>query len=354
MSGPAAFSLIDRIERALARRLLRLPGPVQRGLAGGRPVVVDGLVLLPEMQLMLAARRLTGAGRLGADSAERARRRMRRDCLLHGGAPVPVGAVRDLEIDGAAGSLRARHYAPASGGARPLLLFLHGGGFVMGDLETHDAPCRVLCREMDAHVLAIDYRLAPEHPFPAAVEDAVAAYRWARAHAGSLGAEPGRLAVAGDSAGGNLAAVVAQAAAGDPALALQLLIYPVLDLTQRHASRALFADGFLLTAEDTAWFDELYRGGTGSDAADVRISPMAATDLAGLAPALVVTAAFDPLRDEAEAYAARLAGAGVPVRLRRVDGLVHGFINFTGVSPAAHAGLVALAREARDLLAGAS
>ena len=230
---------------------------------------------------------------------------------------MPVASVRDLEIDGGDASvpLRARHYAPPEpGGPHPLLVFYHGGGFLYGDLDTHDGACRILCRHAGAHVLAVDYRLAPEHRFPAAVDDAYAALRWAFANAARLGADPDRIGVGGDSAGGNLAAVTSQLAArdGGPAPALQLLIYPATDMTTRHRSRELFREGFLLTDPEMDWYTDNYLGTARTDAGDPRVSPLLAEDLSGLAPAFIVTAAFDPLRDEGEAYARALQAGGHP------------------------------------------
>lgn len=200
---------------------------------------------------------------------------------------------------------------------------------MFGDLETHDSACRLICRDAGVHVLAVDYRLAPEHSAPAAVDDAYAAYRWAREHAGELGADPRRVAVAGDSAGGNLAAVVSRLArdAGDPHPSLQWLIYPVTDLRGRTRSRSLLADGFLLTKHDIDWFQGAYLAGSGLDITDPLVSPLLAEDLSGLPPALVVTAGFDPLRDEGEQYATRLRQAGVAVDLRRMDSMIHAFLN---------------------------
>ena len=238
-------------------------------------------------------------------------------------------------IDGPA-PIPARHYEPLEpGGPHPLLVYYHGGGFLYGDLDTHDNVCRILCRHAGAHVLAVDYRLSPEHPFPAAVEDARAALRWAYVNAERLGADPSRIGVGGDSAGGNLAAVTSQLAANDggPAPVLQLLIYPVTDFTIRRRSRELFGDGFLLTNAEMDWFEANYLGPGSPQASDPRASPLLATDLSGLPPAFVVTAAFDPLRDEGEAYARALQDAGTPATLRRFPGFIHGFINAAGRQP---------------------
>ena len=209
------------------------------------------------------------------------------------------------------------------------MVFYHGGGYVFGDLDTHDAACRLISRDADVHVLAVDYRLAPEHPAPAAVEDSYAAYRWARENAGALGADPRRVAVAGDSAGGCLAAVVTRLArdAGDPLPTLQWLIYPVTDMRGKARSRSLLGDGFLLTKSDMDWFTDAYVGASELDITDHRVSPLLGDNHADLSPALVITAGFDPLRDEGEQYAAKLREAGVVVDQRRMPGMIHAFLN---------------------------
>jgi acetyl esterase len=341
-----------RAQQWAARALDGLPPSVQVRLSGRAPVQVEGETLAPEVQLalaMLARRREPPPETL---SPPEARRRRRRLSAVYAGKPTPVGAVRDLDLDG----LRARHYAPAEpGGPHPLLVYYHGGGFTYGDLETHDGVCRILCRHAGAHVLAIDYRLAPEHPFPAAVEDARAALGWAYDNAAVLGADPQRVGVGGDSAGGNLAAVVCQLAArdGGPAPALQLLIYPATDFSRRRRSRELFGEGFLLTNSEMDWFETNYLGAERTHARDPRASPLLAEDLSGLAPAYVVTAAFDPLRDEGEEYAEALRAAGTPVTLRRFPGFIHAFIAGAGVSRNAREALIEIAGATRAMFGGA-
>jgi acetyl esterase len=202
-------------------------------------------------------------------------------------------------------------------------------------------------------VIAFDYRLSPEHPFPAAVDDAREALRWAQANAASLGADPARVGVAGDSAGGNLAAVVSQLASrdGGPAPSVQLLIYPVVDFTTRRRSRELFGEGFLLSNREMDWFEDNYLGPERAQAGDPRASPLLADDLSGLPPALIVTAAFDPLRDEGEEYARALRKAGTPVLLRRFPGLIHGFIGAVGVSRICQDAVVEIAGATRAMFA---
>jgi acetyl esterase len=244
------------------------------------------------------------------------------------GPPEEVGRVEERRLPGPAGELTARVYWPASPGPWPALAFFHGGGFVIGDLDTHDGTCRHLCNGADTVVVSVDYRLAPEHRFPAAAEDAYSATAWLGAHAGELGADPARLAVGGDSAGGNLAAVAALMARdrGGPALAFQLLVYPVCDFGFDTPSYRENAEGYFLTRQAMQWFWAQYLASP-DDARSPYACPLRAEDLAGLPPALVVTAEHDPLRDEGEAYARRLADAGVPVTLRRYDGMIHGFFS---------------------------
>ncbi|HSE56266.1 MAG TPA: alpha/beta hydrolase [Nocardioidaceae bacterium] len=252
---------------------------------------------------------------------------------------VPVASVEEVAIPGPAGDIGARVYRPETAGPAPTVVLFHGGGFVIGDLDTHDNMARTICRDCSAVVVSVDYRLAPEAQFPAAVEDAVAATRWAASRLEELGGDE-RLAVAGDSAGGNLAAVVAQQLrdSGGPALAGQLLVYPATDVTGDYPSRTENAEGYFLDLPTMVWFIQHYA----ADAAvhqDPRLSPLRHTDLSGLPPAVVVTAEYDPLRDEGEAYARALSEAGVPAEVRRFDGMIHGFFDMGAYSPAAQAAI---------------
>ncbi len=326
---------MQRLQARLGSMVGALPERVQRRLAGA-PVVVDGQTLAPDMQLLLRA--IDARGGITAPSPGQLRKRQQVAAVVAAGEVVTIAGVRDLEVDG----LRARHYVSESGA--PLVVFFHGGGFVFGDLETHDRLCRMLCRHAGVHVLAIEYRLAPEHPFPAGIDDAERAWAWAVRHAHELGADPARLAVAGDSAGGNLATVVAQRHAGTAAApCAQLLIYPTVDHRGEYASKELFADGFFLTREAMAWFHEQYADTAGAEPDDPRLRPIAAPRLADQPPAIIVTAGFDPLRDEAEAYAAALRAAGSSVVVRRFDRLIHGFANMTGVSRSASDAVIEIA-----------
>jgi acetyl esterase len=240
--------------------------------------------------------------------------------------PAPeIGLVKDLSADGVPVRLYRPKDVPAAT-PLPALVYFHGGGWVIGDLETHDVLCRQLTAGAGIAVVSVDYRLAPEHKFPAAADDAWTATRWVAAHAGDLGLDASRLAVGGDSAGGNLAAVVSLMARdqGAPALAMQVLLYPVTDVAAEAQSYTDFADGFMLTRDSMRWFIAHYLNG-GRDATDWRVSPLRAPSLAGVAPALVVTAGFDPLRDEGDAYARKLREAGVRVDAACYGGMIHGF-----------------------------
>ena len=252
--------------------------------------------------------------------------------------PATLPQVRSVDDVALPGGIPARVYRPDSDGPVPTVVFLHGGGFVIGDLDTHDDQARLVAHEVGAVVVSVDYRLAPEHRWPAGLEDCVAATRWALAHVDELGGDPARVAVAGDSAGGNLSAAVALELRGEdgPGLAAQLLLYPATDFTETatHPSREENSKGFLLTEDDMRWFGDQYVP-EGADRADPRLSVLQAADLSGLPPAVVATAEYDPLRDEGEAYAAALEAAGVTVVKHRYDGLIHGFFGFSALSAAA-------------------
>jgi acetyl esterase/lipase len=249
---------------------------------------------------------------------------------------VPIGRIDDGELPGAGGPLRFRSYTPTDPAHEPwpCLVYFHGGGFIMGDLDTHDGVCRMLANASGCRVLSVAYRLAPEHRFPAAVEDTFAATTWVAEHARALGLDPDRLAVGGDSAGGNLAAVTCQLAkqAGGPRIALQILICPMTDDTTETASRRAFAEGYFLEDRIMRHFQELYYTAA-ADREDPRASPLRAADLRDLPPAHVHTAEFDPLRDEAKAYADRLVRAGVPVEYTCHPGMIHHFYAVAGAIP---------------------
>ncbi|HEU4884473.1 MAG TPA: alpha/beta hydrolase [Longimicrobium sp.] len=344
--------LTERIESLLARVLVRLPGHVHVRLSGEPPVVADGAALDPHVQLVRALRRRRHPHHLCEPTLQHGRERYRRESLLFRGPVTQVGAVRDFSIPGDGGALGVRHYAPDSTEPQPLTVYLHGGGFTIGDLDTHDEACRILCRYARIHVLSVEYRLAPENPFPAALHDARAALRWAQAHAAELGADPARVTIGGDSAGGNLAAVIALETRGDRPPAAQLLIYPATDAENTRPSQRLFGRGYFLSDEDRAAFTRYYLEGTGAGERDWRVAPLYADDHSGLAPALVVTAGFDMLRDEGDAYADALHAAGTPVRRMCADAHGHGFLHMTGVSPGARREMVRVAEAWRALLDG--
>jgi acetyl esterase/lipase len=244
--------------------------------------------------------------------------------------PPQIGTVRDLTAEGPHGPVPLRLYRPAGvadATRLPACLFFHGGGWVIGDVNTHDVLCRQITAASGASVISVDYRSAPEYKFPIAVDDSWAATKWIAAHAAELGVDTARLAVAGDSAGGNLAAVMALMArdAGGPAIAFQVLIYPVTDVMRETRTYADFAEGYLLTRDSMRWFIAHYLKST-DDARDWRVSPLRASSLANLPPALIITAGFDPLRDEGEQYAGRLRDAGNTVDYVCYGGMIHGFI----------------------------
>jgi acetyl esterase len=278
-------------------------------------------------------------------------RQMFRDTRPASTPPAPeIGAVQELSADG----VPIRVYRPKGvppSTALPVLVYFHGGGWVIGDLETHDVLCRQLTAGAGITVVAVDYRLAPEHKFPAAIDDAWVATRWVFAHARELGVDPSRLAVGGDSAGANLAAVVAILArdAGGPAIALQMLNYPVTDLGAESKSYGDFAEGFMLTRDSMRWFADHYLRSK-DDAQDWRVSPLRAASLAGVAPALVITAGFDPLRDEGDAYAQKLREAGVRVDHSCYGGMVHGFVPMGKLIDTGNRGVEQIAASLRQAL----
>ena len=240
--------------------------------------------------------------------------------------PAPaVTRIEDVRIPGPAGPIPARLYAPRAGGAPlPCVAYFHGGGWVQGDLETHHGLCARLAQHADALVVAVDYRLAPEHKFPAAVEDCLAAYQWLRKHARELGGDPARVAVAGDSAGGNLSAVVSQLTVPSSPTC-QALIYPAVDFSYQTESHRDMEHGHIIPRDRVLWYTEQYLRDE-QDKADLRASPLRAPSLAGQPPTFIVTAGFDPLRDEGDAYARRLREAGVRVDAVCYGGMIHGFM----------------------------
>jgi acetyl esterase len=264
------------------------------------------------------------------------------------GSGEPVAEVRDIRVPAAGGDVRVRVYRPETDGTPGVIAYLHGGGWVMGTLESYDSPLRALANASGALVAAVDYRLAPEHRFPAALDDSLAAIRWLAAHADELGGDPRRLALAGDSAGGNLAAVAARRLRGELPLRAQALIYPVTDAALNTPSYREFSEEHGLSAASMRRFWNLYLDG--ADGGDPDASPLRAEDLAGVAPAYVLTADEDVLRDEGEAYAAALEQAGVPTELVRWPGTIHGFFRWLAVAAAAREAIDAVGAALRTTL----
>jgi acetyl esterase len=288
------------------------------------------MALAPEAAKLVDAMRTRGYTGFASMGLERARE------MVDSTAPPGLGPQmhRVDDYQSAMGDVPVRIYRP-SAESLPLIIFFHGGGWALGSLESHDSFCRRMAAATGAAVAAVDYRLAPEHPFPAAIDDAWSATRWVVQCGGELGLDTSRLAVVGDSAGGNLAAVVARLARNQGlALRQQVLIYPVIDRRLDRPSMIDNAVGFVLERADMAWFWELYDP-DGSAARDPRAVPLAVGDLSGLAPSLVITAEHDPLRDEGEEYGARLSAAGVATTVRRFDGMFHGFVSMMDLLPAA-------------------
>ena len=258
------------------------------------------------------------------------------------GERVEVAEVRDILVPGAAGRLPARVYRPVPAAGVPLLVYFHGGGFVLGSVAAADRPCRSLAVASGCTVVSVDYRLAPETPYPGPFEDCLAAWMWLSAHAGELGCDPERVGVAGDSAGGNLAAAVALAArpghgpGGAQAPTVQALIYPVLS-PEPVASHRDNATGYLLTTAEVEWFWELYLGTAAAQQPTATAAPLSAEDVSGAPPAIVVTAGYDPLRDEGLAYAVRLRDAGVAVEALHYPSAIHGSMWMAGALPVGRA-----------------
>ncbi|MGE0792341.1 MAG: alpha/beta hydrolase [Sandaracinaceae bacterium] len=337
-------SSIQAAARAAIKLGAALTGPGPRNDRGAR---VDA-----ETWAMLRALEISGRPTIDELGPDAARREMTRLTALSDLPSEELASVDDRSAPGPGGPIGLRRYVPV--GARkaaPCLVYFHGGGFVIGDLASHDGLCRFLAARSGATVIAVDYRLAPEHPFPGAVIDAVAAFRWIAAHADELGVDARRLAIGGDSAGGNLAAVVSQQLVDEdgPRPCFQLLIYPATDMRGGTASRQRFAKRYFLTESMIDFFMANYLTDV-SQESDVRASPLLRPSLAGLPPAHVIVAGFDPLRDEGEAYARALTEAGVPTSLRAYDGLIHGFMSMGGVIDAARSAIEDIGDELRRRL----
>jgi acetyl esterase/lipase len=335
--------LLETALRVSIAALFALPDPLLGALAGAVPAQAVGL--RPDAWMLA---RLAAVARLPAGERPVAEMRERFELISKPFSlrtQIGIGS-EDLLLSGPGGQLGARLYVPAEAPAPgPLLVYFHGGGWVQGSVSSHEQACRLLAHLSGVRIVSVDYRLAPEHPFPAAAEDALAAYAQVAERHLELGADPTRLAVGGDSAGGNLAAVTAQAVRGDPSLAqpaFQMLLYPALDMSRKPPSRHLFGESFLLTEQSMSWYEDQYVPDP-AQRDDPRVSPLLTPELDGLAPAYIATSLADPLRDEGEDYARRLREAGVPVALQRHP-LIHGFFNQT---------VTRSARQAMATIAGA-
>lgn len=326
MLSDRVSALSEGAARAALRLLTGLPSPVRRAIAGP-PISVDGRRMFTEVQMFLRLASLAPERDLSTREPERQRAEMDKQARLFGGS-IPVDRVEELTIPTRDGSVPGRAYRAE----RPLephgtVVYFHGGGWVTGGLESADATCRFIAANANVTVISVEYRLAPEHPFPAAVHDAIDAYLWVRRHPRWGGV----VAVAGDSAGGNLAAVVAQETVGSPEGGpdFQLLYYPATDMSAKRPSYELFSTGYMLTEQNTDWYKQTYLGDLAL-AVDPLASPLLGT-ASGVAPAHVVVAGFDVLRDEGLAYAELLRAGGVPVTVQDVTGHVHGFVNVVAV-----------------------
>ncbi len=340
---PPRARRVVAVKRALASAVLSRPLACAL-LAGRRGAPRAGRTLDPQIAALLALDGLDPGSDLSLHAPGESRIRLAMQIAVVEGRPEAAVATEDRVVPGPGGQIPVRLYTPPGAGApSPGIVFYHGGGWVLGSIATHDSLCRALALGTGCRVASVEYRLAPEHRFPAGADDAVAAFRWVVAHAGELGVDPSRVAVAGDSAGANLSAVVSLKTRGDARPpALEVLIYPGVDGTFSQPSHATLGEGYFLTRRTMEWFVGHTLGD--GDRRHPDFSLLLRDDVSGAAPALVYTAGFDPLRDEGHAYAERLRAAGVTVRYWEFPSLVHGFALMTGA--------VAAARQAVDEIAG--
>ena len=344
----------DQVEAQVTEVMAEVPLWMCELLYFGRRKAADGVRLDSRAQMLLDFFDAANPP-VSFVTVERLREQIDKISLLLDAPTTEMASVREMTIAGPAAPIRLRIYEPQGlGPERSLIVYLHGGGFVCGSLDSHDAVCRQLASETGAVIISVDYRTAPEHRYPAAADDAVAAYTWIHDNARALGSAPDAIAIAGDSAGGNLAAVVSRelVGSGRAAPVAQALIYPVVDLHVETPSRRAFSHGFLLTEELIAWFARHYLGDT-VDIEDTRQACLRWSDVSGLPPTLVQTAGFDPLRDEGKAFADRLRKAGVCTTYTCYGDMFHGFINMTKAFPQARVLLAETAAFLRQNLARA-
>lgn len=340
------------LQRVLAKAFASLPGGMIVKMAGGGPLTIEGRTLEPQLQL--AAWNGREAPPMSSLPAEMVQAGVKAQlALLADKLPAGVGA-EDFTIPGPGGNeIPVRLYTPASQDARhPLIVYFHMGGGVVGDLDTCHAFCGMLAQGAQAPVLSVDYRLAPQHIYPAGLDDCFTAYKWGVENAARFGAPAGKAAVGGDSMGGNFSAIISQRMKreGGPLPALQILIYPAIDISKDYPSKTHFAGTFTLSQDTMDWFMKQYLP-EGFDHKDLNVSPGQETDLSGLPPAVVVTAGHDPLVDEGDEYAARLKAAGVKVVHKRYDSLAHAFTAFTFLSPGSRAACLEIAAMVHDMFA---
>jgi acetyl esterase/lipase len=338
------------LQKLIVKALLSLPSPILRGMSGGAAVYQGGRTLDPRFQFLThGAKRLPSMTTLTPDQARAA---SAQGLAMLSGPIEPGVRTENLSMTGPGGPLNLRAYRPdRQDPALPLIVFAHFGGGVIGDLQTCDAFCSILAKTVRTAVLSVEYRLAPEHKFPAGLDDVLAAYLWGRDNAARFGTAPGKAVIGGDSMGGNFSAAIVHdlKRLNEPQPELQILIYPAVDVASETASMTTYASAYPLSREIMEWFMGHYMSPE-ADPASPRLSPIRAPDLSGLAPAIVATAGFDPLVDQGQAYAKALIAAGTPAVYRCYDSLAHGFTAFTGVIPAADAACREIAELVRNAL----
>lgn len=347
----------EKLQGTAARLTMHIPPLGQRTIAKTLGFNDEFSRLDSHLQLILTIRNMMGRGALLGSDIEKSRRHFQKDMTALVGKPTPVASVTNWDIEHGLVKNAVRFYTPTfnkkskkDNKPLPLLVFIHGGGFMIGDLDTHDEVCRMLCQHGQFNVLSVTYRLAPEHPAPSGVEDCLHALQWAYEHAADLNVDPHKIAVGGDSAGGNLSAVVSQLTKGKPyAPVAQLLIYPVVDFVNKYPSHKTYGKGLFLDQTDMDNASHNYLAQSLLELSDPRVSPLFGP-LNDLAPALLVTAELDVLRDEGELYATKLREAGTHCDAYRVEGQGHGFANITSINRTAYQALVKISRDFRALI----